>query len=140
MVQHVNAQIDIEKILQEAQILGEEGIKTNNFQKLQEARAKALSVINQDASTTRKAYEVIGDLYFNSHKICAKGNAVISRGAFLMAYDAYAKANHVEKMKQARLQFPSITDIFILNMKEGEEISVDCWNNEKTILRLRPKL
>ena len=129
------AQSDVEKVLQEAKTLGEEGLKTQDFKKLQDARIKALSIANQN----KKAYTLIGDLYFNSYLMCKAGDAVISRGVFLIAYDMYVQANDTEKMKNAKEQFPSITDVFTLAKKEGEDIKVGCWINEKTILRVRQR-
>jgi hypothetical protein len=41
-------------------------------------------------------------------------------------------------MQSAMEQFPSINDIFELNMEEGQAINVGCWINETVILQRRP--
>ncbi len=104
-----------------------------------EARTLALKAASTDASKAADAYSFIGDLYMGSHKACSSGDAVQSRAVFLAAYDMYAKGGDSKGMSSAKAQFPSITDAFTLGKKEGESLSVGCWINTSTTLRLRPK-
>jgi len=106
---------------------------------LGEARTLALKSASADASKASEAYSFIGDLYMSSHKACSSGDAVQSRAVFLAAYDMYAKGGDGKGMANAKDQFPSITDAFTLGKKEGDVLSVGCWINTSTTLRLRPK-
>jgi len=63
---------------------------------------------------------------------------VKSRACYLAAYDMYAKAGDNSGMGRAKSQFPSITDIFSLGMKEGDAIDVGCWIGGSTTIRKRP--
>jgi hypothetical protein len=74
-----------------------------------------------------------------SYKACSTGDAVQSRAVFLAAYDMYAKGGDNKGMSNAKAQFPSITDAFTLNKKEGEVLNVGCWIGGTTTLRLRAK-
>lgn len=101
-----------------------------------EAYRKALAA---DASS-KEGYEKIGDLYLGSFKDCAKGSSLAEdRLVYLAAYDMYAKAGDQAKMNQARAQFPSVTELFELNWKEGETKSISCWVGETVVLRTRGK-
>jgi tetratricopeptide (TPR) repeat protein len=106
---------------------------------LGEARSLALKMATTDPSRAGEAYSFIGDLYMSSYKACSSGDAVQSRAVFLAAYDMYAKAGDNKGMANAKAQFPSITDAFTLGRKEGESLTVGCWINTTTTLRLRPR-
>jgi len=58
---------------------------------------------------------------------------------YLAAYDMYAKAGDGQKMASAKAQFPSVTELFELNWKEGESHSISCWVAETVVLRTRGK-
>ena len=52
----------------------------------------------------------------------------------------YAKAGVQDKMKSARGQFPSVTELFELNWKDGETKRIEkCWVGETVTLRTRGK-
>lgn len=104
-----------------------------------EARAQANKALAIDPGMS-KAYKLIGDLYFNSFDRCKQGvSRVDDRAVYLIAYDMYQKAGNQSMMQQARAQFPSIGEIFELNMEEGSTINVGCWINGSTELRRRPE-
>jgi len=101
-----------------------------------ESYRKAIAV---DASS-KSGYEKIGDLYLGSGKDCAKGVSLAEdRLVYIAAYDMYAKAGDQQKMNAARAQFPSVTELFELNWKEGESKSISCWISETVILKTRGK-
>ncbi len=102
------------------------------------ARTRALKAIEYDNSVAGEAYSMIGNLYMSSGKDCFDANPVKSRACYLAAYDMYAKAGDNSGMGRAKSQFPSITDIFSLGMKEGDAIDVGCWIGGSTTIRKRP--
>lgn len=110
--------------------------KQNNKPKAREMANQALSA----QSSNKDAYELIGDLYFSSFNDCKKGESKVDdRAVYLVAYDMYEKAGNSKKMAAARAQFPSIEEMFALDMTEGASISVGCWIGRSTTLRRRPE-
>ncbi len=91
--------------------------------------------------SNKDAYEKIGDLYMNSCDDCCKRvSQAEDRLIYLAAFDMYAKAGKQDKMKAARGQFPSVTELFELNWKEGETKRIEkCWVGETVTLRTRGK-
>lgn len=120
-----------------AEIFGLQGhlaqLKGNNVQ----SRDLYLKALALDHSK-KEFYERIGDMYLNSFKECSEGkHQAQDRLVFLVAYDMYQKANDTQKMNDAKSSFPSVEEIFELNLKKGEKIKVACWINEETIIRTR---
>jgi tetratricopeptide (TPR) repeat protein len=102
------------------------------------ARKFALDAASLDPSR-KEAYKLVGDMYFNSVNECKKGeNKVEDRAIYLAAYEMYKKAGDAAMMEASRAQFPSMEEMFELNMKEGETIKVGCWINETVSLQRRP--
>ena len=102
------------------------------------ARKFALDAASLDPSR-KEAYKLVGDMYFNSVNECKKGeNKVEDRAIYLAAYEMYKRAGDAAMMEASRAQFPSIEEMFELNMKEGETIKVGCWINESVPLQRRP--
>jgi tetratricopeptide (TPR) repeat protein len=88
----------------------------------------------------KDAYERIGDLYQQSFKDCAQEKSYAEdRLVYIAAYDMYAKAGNAQKMAQAKSQFPSVSELFDLDWKEGETKRVGCWINEAVVLKVRGK-
>lgn len=88
----------------------------------------------------KEGYEKIGDLYMGSFKDCSKQVSMAEdRLIYIAAYEMYAKAGNQQKMAQARGQFPSVTELFEQNWKEGETKSISCWVGETVVLRTRGK-
>ncbi len=89
----------------------------------------------------KDGYEKIGDLYYFSFAECSKKQSLAEdRLVYIAAYDMYAKSGNQEKMKAARGQFPSVTELFELNWKEGETKRIEkCWVGETVTLRTRGK-
>jgi tetratricopeptide (TPR) repeat protein len=103
-----------------------------------QARAYAYKAVQEDASL-KKSYKLIGDLYFNSFNECKEDQSKVQdRAIYLAAYEKYKLAGDQKMMQSAMEQFPSINDIFELNMEEGQAINVGCWINETVILQRRP--
>ncbi len=104
-------------------------------------RVKSLKYARMALETgaeNQKAYEFIGDLIFTSHETCRQGKSIVSdRAIFWLAFDYYQKSGKETKMKLAREQFPSITEIFNEEYVEGEDFTVTCWVVEKTQIRRR---
>jgi tetratricopeptide (TPR) repeat protein len=113
-------------------ILSQKGSKSS-------AREAYRKAITADASS-KEGHEKIGDLYMGSFKDCAKNVSIAEdRLVYIAAYEMYAKAGNQQKMAQARGQFPSVTELFELNWKEGETKSISCWVGETVVLRTRGK-
>ncbi|HEX7016786.1 MAG TPA: tetratricopeptide repeat protein [Cyclobacteriaceae bacterium] len=90
------------------------------------------------ADGRKEAYEKIGDLYFNSGNECKElDNQADDRRVYLIAYDYYQKAGDSQKMQQAKQQFPSKEELFLMNYKAGTPVRVECWINEATTWRTR---
>jgi tetratricopeptide (TPR) repeat protein len=88
--------------------------------------------------SNKEAYEKIGDLYQNSFEECSKKKSMAEdRLIYIAAYEMYAKAGDAQKMANAKAQFPSTSEIFELNWKEGESKSTGCWIGETVILKTR---
>lgn len=89
---------------------------------------------------SKEGYEKIGDLYMNSFKDCQKSQSLAEdRLVYLAAYEMYARSGNQQKMAAARAQFPSVTELFELNWKEGESKSISCWVGETVVLKTRGK-
>lgn len=84
-----------------------------------------------------EAYNIIGNLYFNTYGKCKTGDVVEDRSVFIAAYNMYEKAGNTEMMSRSKEQFPSIQDIFTKNLEVGDEFKVGCWINEIIILQNR---
>lgn len=90
--------------------------------------------------SNKEAFEKIGDLYYGSFNDCSKKeNMGEDRLVYIAAYDQYARSGNAQKMAQARAQFPSVEEIFVLSWKEGEVKPIKCWIGESVTLRTRPK-
>ncbi len=88
----------------------------------------------------KEGYEKIGDLYMNSFSECSlKKSLAEDRLVYIAAYEMYARSGNQQKMNQARGQFPSVTELFELNWKEGESKKIACWVGETVTLRTRGK-
>jgi tetratricopeptide (TPR) repeat protein len=90
-------------------------------------------------SIAADAYTFIGDLYMSTYKQCMQGDDIVQkRAVFLAAYDMYAKGGDASKMASAQGQFPSKEDVFSdPKYKVGQTLSVGCWINTTTILRVK---
>ncbi|WP_268124458.1 hypothetical protein [Roseivirga pacifica] len=103
------------------------------------ARAEALKAVELSKELSKEAYELLGDLYFGSFEQCAKQVSQIDdRAVFMIAHDMYTKAGASSKMANAKAQFPTISDVFTANKKEGDPIKVGCWINANTTIKVRP--
>ncbi|MCE7862858.1 MAG: hypothetical protein DYG99_04865 [Bacteroidetes bacterium CHB5] len=101
-----------------------------------EAYRKALAA----NPNSKEGYEKIGDLYMNSFKDCQKSQSLAEdRLVYIAAYEMYARSGNQQKMASARGQFPSVTELFELNWKEGETKSISCWVGETVTLKTRGK-
>ena len=88
----------------------------------------------------KAGFEKIGDLYMGAGADCRKGVSLAEdRLVYLAAYEMYAKAGEGPKMAAAKAQFPSVTELFELNWKEGESKPISCWVGETVVLRTRGK-
>ncbi len=86
----------------------------------------------------KDAYDFIGILYMTSFEDCAKKvNRVEDRAVFLAAYKMFRLAGNSSRMAEAKAQFPSVGEIFELNMQKGQSITVGCWINETVTLDTR---
>ncbi|ELR68698.1 hypothetical protein C900_05881 [Fulvivirga imtechensis AK7] len=102
-----------------------------------EARNYAEKALQTDPEF-KKAYKLIGDLYFNSFNDCKEEKSMVSdRAIYWLAYDMYQKSGDQEAMNNAAGQFPTMSDIFTENKEEGKTISIGCWINKSTTIRRR---
>lgn len=103
------------------------------------ARESYRKAIAADGSS-KEGYEKIGDLYMGSGKDCAKGVSLAEdRLVYLAAYEMYYRSGNQQKMGLAKAQFPSVTELFELNWKEGESKTISCWVGETVVLKTRGK-
>lgn len=103
------------------------------------ARESYRKAIAADGSS-KEGYEKIGDLYLGSFKDCQKGSSLAEdRLVYIAAYEMYVKSGNQQKINQARAQFPSVTELFELNWKEGESKTIACWVGETVVLKTRGK-
>ena len=101
------------------------------------ARTHYRNALNADASN-KDPYTYIGILYMNSFEECAKKeNRVEDRAVFLAAYKMFRLAGNTKQMSAAKDQFPSVGEIFELNMSKGQSMTVGCWINESVTLDTR---
>lgn len=102
------------------------------------ARQYALEAAAADPSL-KMAYKLVGDLYYNSFNDCKAGvSRVQDRAVYFAAYEMYRQAGNAKMMQSAKEQFPSIDDIFELDLKEGQTIKVGCWINKSVPIQRRP--
>jgi len=106
--------------------------------KLAESRKNAFKAVELDPNMASQAYTLVGDLYFNSGNACQTSSPVKSKANYFAAYDMYQKAGNSSRMSQAAQGFPTISEIFLENMEEGQKISIDCWIGGSTTVRRRP--
>ncbi len=86
----------------------------------------------------KDAYEKIGDLYISSFESCAKKvHMADDRLVFLIAADYYQRAGNAKKVAQAKENFPSKEEIFLIDYKPGDSKPVGCWIGESTTIRTR---
>ncbi len=108
------------------------------------SRSAALNVLKYKP-TESMVYILIGDLYTSSAAKCTSQGL---RVAYWAAYDKYAKALSIavddkskerarKKMAVIKKSFPENQDLFMRNLKAGQEIKVECWINETTKIRSR---
>jgi tetratricopeptide (TPR) repeat protein len=86
---------------------------------------------------TKKAYNLIGDLYLYSFNECKCDDVLQTRSIYIAAYEMYKKAGNTAKMNKAKENFPSAEDIFNLDKTEGDQISTGCWINDTVSLQKR---
>ncbi|MFT4898792.1 MAG: tetratricopeptide (TPR) repeat protein [Flavobacteriales bacterium] len=84
-----------------------------------------------------KAHEFIGDLYVTNIESCNSGNIVEKRCVYIAAYNEYRKANVNAKANEMKLQFPSVEELFLYNLKAGDNFKTQCWVNKEVVLLTR---
>ncbi len=104
-----------------------------------EARSAAMEAAKLDPAKANEAYTYIANMYMNSFDDCSKKQSQIDdRSIFMAAYDLYQRAGNTAGMAEAKKQFPTVSDVFTANKKEGESIRVGCWINVTTTIKTRP--
>ncbi|GHE55985.1 MULTISPECIES: hypothetical protein [Roseivirga] len=103
-----------------------------------EARKYALEAAEVDPTLKPEMMELIGDMVMASTQCDKKVSQVEDRARYIAAYDYYAAAGNATKMAQAKAQFPTISDIFTENKKEGDSMTVGCWIQKTVKLQRRP--
>lgn len=84
-----------------------------------------------------EAYNLIGNLYFNTYGSCKTDDALEERAIFICAYEMYKNAGNTTMMERSKEQFPSKEDIFLRNLEVGDAFKVGCWINETISLQNR---
>lgn len=103
------------------------------------ARTAALDAAKLDSELAKSAYSFVAGLYMGSFDDCAKQQSQIEdRAIFMAAYDLYQRAGDSAGMNNAKAQFPTVSDVFTANKKEGDAIKVGCWIQANTTIRTRP--
>lgn len=104
-----------------------------------EARKIALQAADLDKSAEKQALTLVANMYMNSWDECSrKISQIDDRAIYMAAYDLYQKVGNQEGMAEAKKQFPTISDVFTANKKEGDPIRVGCWINVSTTIKTRP--
>ena len=107
--------------------------------KKREARSAAFEAAKLNAELEKEANIFVAAMYMNSFDDCAQRKSQIEdRAIFMAAYDLYQKAGDAQGMARAKEQFPTVSDVFTANKKEGESIRVGCWIGVTTTIRTRP--
>ena len=102
-----------------------------------ESRNYYREVIEMDAEN-KAAFEGIGSLYYNSAPDCAEQKSKVEdRLIYIAAYNMYKKAGNTTMMQASKEQFPSVEDLFKLDLQKGTTMTVGCWINEVVILQTR---
>ncbi len=103
------------------------------------ARTAALDAAKLDSELAKNAYSFVAGMYMGSFDDCAKQQSQIDdRAIFMAAYDLYQRAGDSAGMNNAKAQFPTVSDVFTANKKEGDAIRVGCWIQVNTTIRTRP--
>ena len=101
------------------------------------AREQAFMALKFDPGR-KEAYSFVGNLYYNSYKLCKKGASQLDdRAVFFAAYDMFQKAGDKKGMALAKQQFPTVETAFTENKYAGDPIKVNCWINITTTIRIR---
>lgn len=108
---------------------------------LKTAKSTAISLLAnfKDSLSANKIYNFVGDLCMQHKHYCMQGNSLEQRYVYLFAYDMYEKAGNHSGMQGAKKNFPSLADSFTCapNPPTGALVTVNCWINDKTMLRFR---
>jgi tetratricopeptide (TPR) repeat protein len=127
-----------EDILKKSEIYMNKAQMHSNAGQKQKARLNARKALANNPAE-KKAYTLIGNLYMQSYEECKKGESKVEdRLVFIAAYNQYKRAGDEAAMTKAKVQFPSIEEMFELGLSEGESKTVGCWINETVILARRP--
>ncbi len=114
--------------------LGKMEVKLNNKPAARTNFRKAISA----NAANKEPWVLIGDLYYHSFEQCKKKeNMVQDRLLFILAYEMFKRGGNAAKMHNAKTQFPSKEEIFILSHVVGQSMSVSCWINESVKLQTR---
>lgn len=104
-----------------------------------EARKTALQAAELNKPSEKQALTLIANMYMNSWDECSrKISQIDDRAIYMAAHDLYQRAGNSEGMAEAKKQFPTISDVFTANKKEGDPIRVGCWINVSTTIKTRP--
>jgi tetratricopeptide (TPR) repeat protein len=108
------------------------------------ARDYARSAAQADPNSGNP-YMLIGNIYISSKDMC--GSDEFEKDAlYWLAVDQYARAKSIDPglkeiadryISQYTPHFPDVEACFFHGYNEGDEYTVECWINEKTIVRTR---
>ena len=98
------------------------------------ARVNALKSVGF-GSNYANAYNLIGAMYESSYNSCKGESPIASKAVYLAAYEMYAKAGNTDRMNVLKASFPSVKELFMENLKEGDSFTVNCWINRTVVLK-----
>lgn len=84
-----------------------------------------------------EAYERIGDLYFSSEKSCGGSEDITPLLVYMLAAEYYQRAGNAQKITRAREKFPTKAMVKQWGYSEGQEVVVECWIQETTVIRAK---
>ncbi len=91
-----------------------------------------------DPASAKEANVRIGLLYYSSFNDCAKKvNQADDRLVYLLAADYFQRGGDSKNAANAKENFPSREDIFLVNYKVGDSKQIGCWIGESTTIRTR---
>lgn len=91
-------------------------------------------------------YMLIGDMYIASGAMCKKEKPLNGYAVSWVAIDKYLKAKSVDPSVASKANqligkyseyFPTLTEVFNTEYREGSSYTIGCWINETTTVRLK---
>ena len=87
--------------------------------------------------SNKEGFEHIGDLYYNSEKVCDGDEKIGPLLIYMIAADYYQRAGNGKKISMAREKFPTKAQLKEWGYADGQKVNVECWIQEPTTIRAK---